>query len=475
MRILLIQPPVEHMIPTMIPEPVERGRGYSPPLGLLYLASSLEDAGWTDVAVVDAQAEELDYATLADRIRRFKPDLVGISAMTFTLLDVLRTASVAKQQCPGCRVVLGGPHPTIYGAPTLRSHAQVDFLLRGEGEASLPQLAAAMRDGAALDAVPGLTFRRGRDVVENPIPPGATPLDRLPFPARHLLDVRRYTSVLSHRRPVTTMISSRGCPYACRFCYRPSYDREYRTRSAGNVVDEMAACRRMGIEEVFFYDDTFNLDRERVLAICREIRRRNLDMPWDVRVRLDRLDPDLLSEMRRAGCCRLHLGVESGSQRLLQQMRKHINLGDVQQVFDAARRAGIETLAYFMLGFPGETAAEIGQSIDWAVRLNADYAQFAIVIPFPDTTLYADWRAAHGNRTDPWAEFAAAPTSGFRPPYCQQTLPEPELQHLLQVAYRRFYGRPAYVIRHLRRIRSWSNLVAAGLAGWRILKPASWS
>jgi radical SAM superfamily enzyme YgiQ (UPF0313 family) len=395
--------------------------------------------------------------------------------MTFTLLDVLRTASVAKQQCPGCRVVLGGPHASIYGPLTLRSHAQLDYVLRGEGEASLPQLAAAIQNGTALDAVPGLTFRRGSDIVESLIPPCVNHLDSLPFPARRLLDVRRYTSVLSHRRPVTTMISSRGCPYACSFCYRPSYDRRYRARSASNVVDEMAACRRMGIEEVFFYDDTFNLDRERVLAICGEIRRRDLDMPWDARVRLDRLDPDLLLEMRRAGCCRLHLGVESGSQRHLQQVRKHIDLGDVQQVFTAARRAGIETLAYFMLGFPGETAAEIGQSIDWAVRLNADYTQFAILIPFPDTPLYADWREAHGNHTDPWAEFAAAPTAGFRPPYCQQTLSEPELHHALQVAYRRFYSRPAYLLRRLRRIRTWSNLMEAGLAGWRILRPAPWA
>ncbi len=470
MRILLIQPPVEHMTATVLPGVVERGRGHSPPLGLLYLASSLERAGWAHVTVIDAQAEELDYPALAARIREFGPELVGVAVMTFTLLDALRTASVAKQECPGCRVVFGGPHATIYGSLTLRSHPQVDFALRGEGEASLPLLAAALERGAPLDVVPGLTFRRGAEVVENPLAPPAQPLDDLPFPARRLLDVRRYTSVLSHRRPVTTMISSRGCPYACRFCYRPSYDQRYRARSAVNVVDEMVECRRLGVEEVFFYDDTFNLQRDRVVAVCDEIRRRRLDLPWDARVRLDRLDPDLLAQMGRAGCCRLHLGIESGSQAILQQMRKHIDLARVEDVLRASRRIGIETLAYFMLGFPGETPAQIEETITWAVRLDADFTQFAIVMPFPDTPLYAEWRAAHGS--DPWADFAAAPSAGFRPPACWGSGTEDELQEWLRLAYRRFYGRPAYMLGRLRRIRSWASFTQAAAAGWRILLQA---
>ena len=469
MRVLLINPPVARMIRTVLPAGVEKNRGSSPPLGLLYIASMLRNRGVADVSVLDAQAEGLLLPQIRQRIRELRPSLAGITAMTFTLPDVLDCASAVKDLFPEVPVVVGGPHAGIYPRLTLEHHPAIDFVLRGESEASFCLLVQALGGRGSLDAVPGLTYRRSDGIRENAPGEPAEDLDSLPLPARDLLDPGLYTSVLSGASRVTTMITGRGCPYRCTFCYRPPWDMRYRARSAPGVVAEMAACADMGIGEIFFYDDTFNLRRSRVIDICREVLRQGLRVGWDARCRVDLLDAELLGWMRRAGCRRLHLGVETGSPRQMESCRKGIRLDQAREAFDLARLAGIDTLAYFMLGFPGETEEEMTETIRFALSLPARYAQFAVVLPFPGTELYASEQRGAPPGWDPWKRFAAHPDRDFHPPRARGPVSDRRLESILRRAYRVYYRRPSYLLRSLAGVRSWQELEQKGRVGLRIL------
>lgn len=231
----------------------------------------------------------------------------------------------------------------------------------------------------------------------------------------------------------------------------------------------MAACREMGIKEVFIYDDTFNIQRSRVVDICRELIRQGLPIGWDARCRADLLDAELLNLMKKSGCRRLHLGVESGTARQLELSRKGIDLEQARKAFHMARKEGIDTLAYFMLGFPGETEQEMLETIRFALRVPSRFTQFALVIPFPGTELYETEKSGHNAGWDPWAQFAATPVIDFQPPRCDGSVSIERLEALFNQAYRSYYRRPSYLFKSLARIRSWEDLIQKGKVGIKIL------
>lgn len=469
MKVLLINPPVRTMIRTILPEGVEKNRGFSPPLGLLYIAAALRARGLADVCVLDAQAENLDPEQMRRRIENLRPDLAGIAAMTFTLPDVLDCASAIKDLFPHVPVVLGGPHAGLYPRITLQNHHKIDFVLQGEAENSFCLLVQALREHGPLNAIPGLAYRCNGEIIENDRGPVLEDLDSLPFPARDLLNADLYTSVLSGASRVTTMITGRGCPYRCTFCYRSSDDMTYRARSASNVVAEMHDCLEMGIEEIFFYDDTFNLNRNRVADICRELIRCGSPVGWDARCRVDLLDAELLNLMKRAGCRRLHLGVETGTPEQMKLCRKGIRLDQAREAFYLARQIGIDTLAYFMLGFPGETEEEMTRTIRFALSLPTRYTQFAVTMPFPGTELYESEKIQNPVGWDPWRRFAEDPHPDFCPPRAHGPVEDQRLRSIIREAYLSYYRRPSYLVQSLAGIRSWQELIQKGRVGMQIL------
>ena len=290
MRVLLVNPPSFFEIIGNNPAVIEENRGHNPPLGLLLVAGYLQRESDHQVSILDTQAEELGYQETGACIREESPEVVGITTMTQTLIDVLRTIEIVKVEAPAAKVVLGGPHVHLFPDETIHLPG-VDFLVLGEGEIAFKRLLDAMEDKEVLDGIPGLVFKRKGKVVRTGPPEIIRDLDSVPFPARHLTDVNLYDSVLSPRHPVTTMFTSRGCPYVCSFCDRPHLGKKFRARSAANVVDEMERCVGLGIREFLIYDDTFTVRRQRVMDICREIKRRGLDIGYDVRARVDTVDP----------------------------------------------------------------------------------------------------------------------------------------------------------------------------------------
>ncbi len=469
MRVLLVNPPQENLVTNNIPSVVDEERGHNPPLGLLYVAAHARANTPHEIRVADAVVEGLGYPALKERIRAERPDVVGITATTFTLVDAVMTVALVKEISPEITVVMGGPHPYIYPEETINLPG-VDYLVIGEGEAVFSALLNNMGDRAALRNVKGLVFRDGADVVNTGLPPLVEDLDSLPFPARDLTPYRDYYSLIAKSRPVTTMITSRGCPYRCLFCDRPHLGKRFRPRSAENVVDEMAACVDMGISEFLIYDDTFTISKKRVLDICRLIRERGLKVGWDVRARVDTVNAEMLSAMKDAGCDRIHYGVEAGTPEVIETLRKGITIEQVKRVFAETRDAGISILAYFMIGSPGETRAQMKESLRLARELGPDYLHLSITTPFPETDLYRLGFEKGVLKDDYWRKFARNPQKGFIPQVWEEHMSRDELIEMLHRGYKEFYLRPGYVWKRLKGLRSLSDLTAKARAGLKVLK-----
>ncbi len=468
MKVLLISPPDANMITTNVPSVVDEESGLYPPLGLLYVAAYLKKNTDHEVEVLDTHVDRLTYPQIEEEIRRRKPDLVGIQTMTFTLIDVVLTARAVKNVDPEIPVVLGGPHVYIYPEETI-GLPEIDYLVIGEGEETFTHLINALANGKDLALVPSIAYKRNGRVFKNALVPLHDDLNKLPFPARELIPQSRYTSVLAQRSPITTMMTSRGCPMQCIFCDRPHLGKQFRYRTAESVVDEMAVCEEMGIKEIFFYDDTFSIRKDRVLQVCDEIVNRGIKLHWDVRAHVNTIDEQVLDAMQRAGCTRIHFGVESGNQEIIKVLKKGLNLEKVKRVFKMTRDRGIATLGYFMLGNPTETREQMEETLDFARNLAADFVHISITTPFPATELYARALREGLYERDFWKEFAAEMDENFVPRVWDEKLSRDELIELLQAGYKSFYMRPGYIVRRLLSVNSWDQFKRQARAGMRLL------
>lgn len=469
MKILLINPPFEYTIQSCQPKILEEGLDFLPPLGLMYIAGYLEKETNHQVEILDAQVEQLSYNQVKQEVKKRNPDIVGITAMTFTLVDVIETAKIVKKINPDIKVILGGPHVIIYPEETMNI-PEVDFLILGEGEWVIKELLENIDNPDKLKEIKGIVFREKNKIINTGAADPVENLDNLPAPARHLTPIKKYFSVVSSNMPVTTMFTSRGCPYKCLFCDRPTFEKFFRARSAKNVVAEMEECQKMDIKEIFIYDDTFGVDRQRVLDICSEIKKRNLDIAWDIRTRVNTVDEEVLKALKKAGCQRIHYGVEAGTQKILNVLRKEITLKMAEKAFKLTKKMGIEAAGYFMLGSPTETKNDILQTIKFIKKLNPDYIHVTITTPFPATDLYKMALEERVIADDIWQEFAKNPNPDFIPPIWEKELSREELFSLLKKAYRSFYLRPNYIFKKILQLKSGKELINKFKAGLRLLK-----
>lgn len=469
MKVLLINPPFEYTIQSCQPKILEEGLDFLPPLGLMYIAGYLEKNTNHQIEILDTQVEQLNYKQINEEIKKRNPDIVGITAMTFTIIDVIKTAKIVKKINPNIKIILGGPHVIIYPEETINI-PEIDFLILGEGEHVIKELLDNIDKPDGLKSIKGIVFREDNKIINTGRANFIENLDALSFPARHLTPYKKYFSVVSPRMPVTTMFTSRGCPYKCLFCDRPTFGKSFRSRSAKNVVDEMEQCEKMGIKEILIYDDTFGVDRQRVLDICDEIVKRGLNIAWDIRNRVNVVDEEILRKMKKAGCQRIHYGVEAGTQKILNVLRKGITLEQVESAFKLTKRAGIQTAGYFMLGSPTETKEDILETIRFMKKLNPDYVHISITTPFPATDLYKIALREKIIDHDVWQEFSRNPKSDFIPPIWEKELSREELFSLLKKAYRSFYLQPKYIFKKILRLKSGRELLRKIGAAFKLLK-----
>ncbi len=456
MKVLLINPPRFHKIMDNTPLVISEIKGFLPPLGLLYVAAYLQKHASHEIVVLDAQVEELDEEGLLRRMRKFRPDVVGITAMTMTLIDVLETIKLVRQANPSVRVVLGGPHVHLFPEETIRLQG-VDFLVLGEGEETFKDLLDSINDLNSLEKIKGLVFRKDDKVVNTGVRSPIKDLDALPFPARDLVPYKKYSSILAKQGLVTSIFTSRGCPFKCTFCDRPNLGKTFRARSARNVVEEMEECLRMGIHEFLVYDDTFTVDKQRVIDICDEIIQRKMEVSFDIRARVDTVNEEMIVKLKHAGCCGIHYGIEAGTEKILKILNKGISIEDSETAFSITRKHGIATLAYFMIGNPTETREDIECTMAVMRRLNPDFVHLTVLTPFPGTQIYQRGLESGVLDRDSWREFAEDPNADFIPPHWGENFTREELAGLAAQCYKRFYLRPSYIFHRFWRIGSWDE------------------
>jgi radical SAM superfamily enzyme YgiQ (UPF0313 family) len=465
MKVWLINPRTEGMITTEVPGYVSKEVGRFPPLGLLYLAATVRRHRPDDVRVIDMPAAEVSYPELARQLAAETPQVAGITGTTHNLVEILRAAETVKAASPGTLVCLGGPHVDAFPREAAALPA-IDVVVRGEGERPFLALLERLAQGRAWTDIPGLGYRQAGQVAAPQPAEAVEELDGLPFPARELVQPRHYYYVLGQRATFVTLLSSRGCPYRCIFCSTPHG--KYRVRAPAHIAEEIAACRTSGGEEFHFVDDTFNALPGRIEAVSAELLRRGLRIRWSFRGRVDHVSESELRLARRAGCVRMHLGIETGTDAGLRLLRKGITTDQVERAIAWARNCGIATAAYFLIGCPHEkTRADVMQTIEFACRVNPDFALFNILTLYPDTELFAMAVERGLVRPDFWAEFVRQPRSDFQLRFWEESFSPEELADLLRLAYRRFYLRPALIWRTLRSLGSIAELrhkAAAGLA-----------
>ncbi|MDP6182284.1 MAG: radical SAM protein, partial [Gammaproteobacteria bacterium] len=381
MRVQLIRYHDVGNVNTRLAQSLNKRQGVLPPLGIAYIASALEAAGHI-VDLIDAIALALSKEEVQTRIRDFAPDMVGVTAMTPTIRGALEAAQLAKDE--GAMTVVGGVHMSIFPHETLR-YPQVDFGIVGEGEHTIVELCDALERDGTFSSIPGVCYKKPDGEIVVGLPRIVDDVSSLPWPAYHLLPMERYSSIIG-QSPVTTMMGSRGCPYKCGFCFKTPSDKKYRTRDVTQIVDEIEfVIDRYGVREVMFYDDI--MPPKYAGALSREIIDRNVKIKWQTPQRVNLVDPELLELMAQAGCHILRYGVEQGDPEMMRYVEKKTHLPQVKSAFDWAKNAGIDTFAYFIIGYINETEKTMRATIDLAKELDPRYVMFTKAVPLPNTPL----------------------------------------------------------------------------------------
>ncbi|MFH1593038.1 MAG: radical SAM protein [Candidatus Woesearchaeota archaeon] len=360
------------------------------PLSLAYIGAVLKESGH-NVRVHDpAPYEKLN---LLDTLKQFEPEVVCFTCNTINMVETLRMLDIVKEWNPHTKTILGGPHPSSMPGETL-SYKNVDFIVIGEGEETIKELVSELEkkntDFSKIKGIgfktPKLKFTERRPLIEN--------LDSLPFPDRDMFPMKWYTQTSTSIRgqwlSTVTLMTSRGCPYNCAFCASKSiWGRSFRTHSAGRVIEELEfVLEKYRVDAVKLIDDTFYVDKKRILQICNEIKNRKLDFVWAAQARTDLQDEEIMKSISESGCIQLAFGVESGSNKVLKAMNKLNMAENAVPAFKLCKKYGIRTIANFMLGNPEEEIEDVEMTRRLAHELDADYVDFYITTPFPGTPLY---------------------------------------------------------------------------------------
>ncbi len=351
----------------------------SPPLGLTSLAGYLLQQD-VDVLIEDYVVNPFSRDRARKVLKEFNPDLVGATAVTMNVKKAYQILSEYKEESPAIRTVIGGPHATFDAQGTLEQNPSVDFVVRGEGELTLCELAAASGTGE-YGAVKGLSFRKEGEIIHNEARDFVQDINIFPLPARHLIQLGKYRGLGT---PIN-MVTSRGCPFQCIFCVGSRMvGRRVRYFDETRVVDEFEMLSKIGFPQINISDDLFTSNKKRCISICNEIIRRGIKHPWGAFARVDTVSEELLAVMKEAGCTTLCFGMETGNQEILDTIKKKTSLETGERAVEMTKKAGIQAMTSYILGLPGETSETVRQTMDFAKRLSPLYG-FHILAPFPGT------------------------------------------------------------------------------------------
>jgi len=419
-----------------------------PPLGILYLASYIREEG-RDVAFFDDGARRNDRALLEDVIREFKPDLIAVSLYTSNILKTFEKISYLKKLIPNSRVVAGGPHATVLPEKTLRECEDIDYVVVGEGEITLKELITALEKKIPITQVNGLFFRDKGYIRQTPPRDFVKDLDTLPMPAFDLIQNFSYPyDSIKVGKNVATIMTSRGCPYECAFCAAKAvWGKSYRKRSAKNVVEEIKILtEKYNYDEIYFMDDLFAINIKWLDEFYEEMKKHNIKAPWKCLGRVDALEFKDYKKMAANGCYLVQLGVESGDNDVLKDINKCITTDQALCAFEAARKAGLNTYAFFIFGHIKDTYETARKTIRFAKRLMPDFVSFFALVPFPGTKVY---EALPENLKHDWEKIVYTSWHQDQLPFKLSEIDPEDLILFEQESYLEIYTTLPYILKNI--------------------------
>ncbi len=367
---------------------------YPFPFFLAYAHALLEKKSFPTL-LIDAVPEHLSESVFLDHISHFQPDIVLLETSTASLLTDLHIAKEIRQINNHCTIVFCGPHYHMYKEQFLKDHPVVDMVLVGEYEFTLLDIACAYENNESCDNIPGILYRdkKNNTVKKTPPRPLVKDIDQFPWPSRDHLPMAKYQDYLCGiPQPSLQMWASRGCPYQCSFCFWPHvmYNSSvYRLRSPEDILNEIDHClKTYPIRSVYFDDDTFNINKEHVMAIAQGFIDRHWDIPWGIMARADHMDEEMLEKLAESNLWGVKYGIESGVQKIVDQCGKKLDLQKVRRICRITRESGIKMHLTFTFGLPGETRDTALKTLDFALEMNPDSVQFSIATPFPGSRFY---------------------------------------------------------------------------------------
>jgi len=415
-----------------------------PPIGLAYIAGYIEDI--CNVNILDSQVENLDGKNVIKRCKDF--DLVIINASSTTIERDLKLCKMLKEENTSKIALIGG-HATYFHRELIKNDS-IDFVIRGEPEKIVYNLVKNFENAKKAK---GITWKKNNKIVCNKDAEIFQNLDKIPFPARHLLPKKKYYDILMKKSPFTFIITSRGCPFNCTFCSTNLYSKsKFRYRSAKNVIEEFSKVSDEGFKEVFFFDDTFTIGKKRVLEISKGIKK--FGIPWKCTSRVDTVDKEMLEKMYESGCYHMQFGVESGNQRILNLMKKGIKVEQVKKVFKWCDEIGIETVAHFILGYPGEDRESIKKSVDLLHELHPDFVSLNMLTPVPGSEIFEILKPKEN-----WENLDRGTIS-----FCE--IESKELKEIIAKIYKDYYIRLSYLFRRIYKTKEPVRIIKQNLLFW---------
>ncbi len=428
---------------------VQRYFGLFPPLSLTWVAAIAERAGHT-VTIIDARTLQLSKEEVYDRLREFKPDILGFMMTTYMFRETLEWVRFLKERLK-VPVMVGGYNLRVYPTESV-TPSEIDFGCVNSALYTVPALLRELESGRRFADVPGLVYKEdGKIIVTDSV---EEDFEDYPFPARHLLPNELYAEFPTERKNFTVMVTSKGCPRGCLFCEagRTSYN----PRSPETVVAEMEECyHKYGVREIDVFDYEFIIDRKRATRIMDLMIEKRLDLTWACRARIDSATPELLEKMKKAGCARIYFGIESGDEDVLKTYNKGITVSQIRKTIGVCKDLGIKALGFFLVGGPGETRESVKRLVKFAKTLNLEYVQFSKVTAKPLTPLWRDLVRQSG--CDYWREYILGNAEEQALPRPWTKLSNDEIDELARWAYVKYHSRPSFLLRSVLNVRSFDE------------------
>ncbi|MDD3150527.1 MAG: radical SAM protein [Candidatus Gastranaerophilales bacterium] len=434
-----------------------------PPTDLLYMASMAESVGY-ECKIKDYSLKQETLVDFENDIKEFKPDYIIINTTTPTLKADLDVCKIAKVTNSNIKTIAKGAHFLTFNKEVLEEFKSLDMIMVGEPELTLKEILQKKPKEEIL----GLCFRKGNEIIKNNLRPFNDNLDELPYPARHLVNNSIYRRPDNNKIQATIKVS-RGCPFHCFFCLAtPVSGHKVRARSPKNILGEIQECiEKYNIRDFLFWSDIFNLDKNWAIELCNEIIDSKLKFTWASNTRADTIDEELAKLMKKAGCTLVSIGIESGSQEMLDKMGKKTNLDQIRNTVKMFKKVGIKTYNYFVIGLPWESETTAEETIKFAVELDSDFINFYTAVAFPGTRLYEYVQENNLFEIENSEELYS--NAYYYPVVKSHYLSKDRIFELHKQAVKRFHLRPKYIVKSLLNIRSFTEVKSYFLAGLSIL------